>query len=69
MSRTYKDSPKGQRQPKRVSVRAVRREQPDLHNLRRAILTEAMAEAAAEAEAAADIETIAPPASPESVDD
>lgn len=54
MSRTYKDSPKNGRQPKRVSVRAVRRELPDLRALRRAIIAQAMIEAAAEAAAEAD---------------
>lgn len=67
MSRTYKDSPKGRRQPKRVSVRAVRREQPDLGRLRRAILTEAMAEAAAEAAAMEEANDSA--SSTESLDD
>ena len=54
MSRTYKDSTKNGRRPRRVSVRAVRRESPDLRALRRAIVAQAMLEAAAEAAAEAD---------------
>jgi hypothetical protein len=50
MSRTYKDSPQGRRQPRRVSVRAVRRDPPDTRALRRALVEQALA--AAETEAA-----------------
>jgi hypothetical protein len=55
MSKTYKDSPDrktaGKRRQRNISVRAVRRDPPDLHKLSRALITLAMAEAAAEAEA------------------
>lgn len=58
MSRTYKDSPKGKRsgpgRQRNISVRAVRRDPPDLKKLSRALISLAMAEAAAEAQAAAD---------------
>ena len=54
MSRTYKDSPKGKRRgpgrQRNISVRAVRRDPPDLRKLSRALITLAMAEAAAEAQ-------------------
>lgn len=58
MSRTYKDSPnarnnrprQGGRQ-RNISVRAVRREQPDLRKLSRALIQLATSEAAAAAEA------------------
>ena len=52
MSRTYKDSPQGRRQARRVAVRAVRRDPPDTKALRRALVEQAMAAAAAEAAAA-----------------
>lgn len=65
MSKTFKDSPKhkqeraarasaksGGRQ-RNISVRAVRRDPPDLRKLSRALITLAMAEAAAEAQAQA----------------
>lgn len=55
MSRTHKDSPNGKnRGPGRqrnISVRAVRRDPPDLRKLSRALITLATAEAAAAAEA------------------
>lgn len=58
MSRTYKDSPKGKRRgpgrQRNISVRAVRRDPPDLKKLSRALISLAMAEAAAEAQAPAD---------------
>ena len=57
MSKTYKDSPKSKAARKgrerHISVRAVRRDPPDLRKLSRALITLAMAEAAAEAEAQA----------------
>ncbi len=57
MSKTYKDSPKRKAARKgrerNISVRAVRRDPPDLRKLSRALITLAMAEAAAEAEAQA----------------
>jgi hypothetical protein len=59
MSRTYKDSPNAKHSRPRgrrrdISVRAVRREPPDLRKLSRALISLAMAEAeAAEGESAA----------------
>lgn len=57
MSKTYKDSPKSKAARKgrerNISVRAVRRDPPDLPKLSRALISLAMAEAAAEAEARA----------------
>ncbi len=56
MSRTYKDSRKvtGHGRERRISVRAVRRDPPDLRKLSRALIQLAMEQAAAEAAAAAD---------------
>lgn len=58
MSRTYKDSPNARnnrpRQSSRqrnISVRAVRRDPPDLKKLSRALIALATSEAAAEAKA------------------
>ncbi|HEX8080084.1 MAG TPA: hypothetical protein VF557_07740 [Jatrophihabitans sp.] len=55
MSRTYKDSPNGKRRgpgrQRNISVRAVRRDPPDLRKLSRALISLATAEAAAEAAA------------------
>lgn len=42
------------RQPRHITVRSVRRETPDLRKLARAIIAQALAEAAAEAESASD---------------
>lgn len=57
MSKTYKDSPKARAARKgrerHISVRAVRRDPPDLRKLSRALITLAMAEAEAAAEAEA----------------
>jgi hypothetical protein len=57
MSKTYKDSPKSKAARKgrerHISVRAVRRDPPDLRKLSRALISLAMAEAAAEADAQA----------------
>lgn len=57
MSKTYKDSLKGKAARKgherSISVRAVRRDPPDLRKLSRALIALAIAEAAAEAEAEA----------------
>jgi hypothetical protein len=76
MSKTYKDSPKNKRdrtgsgkgRHRAISVRAVRRDPPDLRKLSRALIQLAMAEAEAEVP-----ETVAtPPApadKPESSDD
>lgn len=60
MSRTYKDSSKdrqprsrsGRGRPRNISVRAVRRDPPDLRRLSRAIIELAVAQAEADAEAA-----------------
>jgi len=57
MSKTFKDQPrrKGSRTKQRtISVRAVRRDPPDLRKLSRALIALAMAEAAAEAAAQAE---------------
>jgi hypothetical protein len=57
MSKTYKDSPKDKAARKgrerHISVRAVRRDPPDLRKLSRVLITLAMAEAEATAEAEA----------------
>jgi predicted GTPase len=57
MSKTHKDSQKSKASRKgrerHISVRAVRRDPPDLRKLSRALITLAMAEAAAEAAAQA----------------
>ena len=53
MSRTYKDSPNARnprprsRRRRDISVRAVRRDPPDVRKLSRALITLALAEAAA----------------------
>ena len=63
MSRSYKDSPKytppaghgpgrGRGRQRNISVRAVRRDPPDLRKLSRALISLAMDEAAAKTEAA-----------------
>lgn len=46
----------GRRPERRISVRAVRRDPPDLKKLSRALIALAMAEAQAEADAAAEHE-------------
>lgn len=59
MSKTFKDSPqrkqdpgaRGKQRQRNISVRAVRRDPPDLRKLSRALIELAMAEAAAETEA------------------
>ena len=51
MSRTRKDSPKGGGRERHISVRAVRRDPPDLKKLSRALIQLAMAQAEAEAQA------------------
>ncbi|MDQ1745486.1 MAG: hypothetical protein QOE23_3825 [Pseudonocardiales bacterium] len=57
MSKTYKDSQRSKAARKgrerHISVRAVRRDPPDLRKLSRALITLAMAEAEAAAEAEA----------------
>jgi len=63
MSKTFKDSPRRRQQRSRgsrtrqrnISVRAVRRDPPDLRELSRALIQVAMAQAEAEAQAA-DVE-------------
>lgn len=42
------------RQPRHITVRSVRREQPDLRKLARAIIAQALSEAAVEEDARAD---------------
>jgi hypothetical protein len=51
MSRTHKDSKHLSTRERHLSVRAIRRDPPDLRKLSRALIQLAMAEAAAEAEA------------------
>jgi len=59
MSRTFKDSPHGRQQRSRggrtrqrnISVRAVRRDPPDLRKLSRALIQVAMAQSEADAQA------------------
>jgi hypothetical protein len=56
MSKTFKDSPQGKStrthrgRQRNISVRAVRRDPPDLRKLSRALITLAMAEAEAQAQ-------------------
>lgn len=61
MSKTYKDSPKSKAARKgrerHISVRAVRRDPPDLRKLSRALIALALAEAAAEAQAAVSLQS------------
>jgi hypothetical protein len=73
MSKTYKDSPAGKDRmltgrgrQRHISVRAVRREPPDLRKLARALIQLALAEA--EAELQASQSTDSPPAA-EDADD
>jgi hypothetical protein len=62
MARTFKDSPQGKAdrgrgghgRKRHISVRSVRRDPPDLRKLSRAVITLAMAQAAAEVQAAQD---------------
>lgn len=70
MSRTHKDSRKYQPKERHISVRAIRRDPPDLHKLGRAIVAVALAQAEADA-AAADRTTAVParPIQPEPADD
>ncbi len=53
MSRTYKDNPrkKGSRKERKLSVRAVRRNPPDLRKLTHALIQLALEQAADEADA------------------
>jgi hypothetical protein len=59
MSRTYRRND-GKRRERRISVRAVRRDQPDLRKLSRALIAMAMAEAEAEADAQDSRKTVVP---------
>jgi hypothetical protein len=54
MSRTYKDSPHRKGRERHISVRAVRRNPPDVRKLSRALIELAMEQAAAEAAAESD---------------
>ena len=68
MSRTHKDTPNSkQNRPKRsrqrnISVRAVRRDPPDLRKLSRALISLAMAEAEAEVQEPTNTSTTNPAA-------
>lgn len=72
MSRTYKDSPRSRNnrpgRQRNISVRAVRREPPDLGKLSRALIALAMAEADAAADAPAN-DQAATPAEPVNTED
>lgn len=57
MSRTRKDARSYKPKERHISVRAVRRNPPDLRKLSRALIELAMAEAAAEAEAQAQAQS------------
>ncbi|MEV8375174.1 hypothetical protein AB0P21_20745 [Kribbella sp. NPDC056861] len=61
MNKNQKRSSKARRPERRISVRAVRREKPDMQKLGRALAELALAQAEAEAEADASAKT-APPA-------
>ncbi|SDN38690.1 hypothetical protein [Geodermatophilus sp. DSM 45219] len=56
MSKRRRRQSKGGKSTRRISVRSVRREQPDLHKLSRALIRLAMEQAAAEAAAKAQAE-------------
>ena len=53
MSRSHKDARNYKQKERHISVRAVRRDPPDLRKLSRAIIAIALAEAEAEAQAEA----------------
>ncbi|RBY76891.1 hypothetical protein DQ239_11880 [Blastococcus sp. TF02-09] len=57
MSNRHRRQSKGGKRIRRISVRAVCREQPDLHKLSRALIRLAMEQAAAEAAAKAQAES------------
>jgi hypothetical protein len=74
MSRTYKDSPQGSRRPsdkprrgrrRNITVRSVRRDEPDYRRLGRAIIEMALAESEAEAQHRAPKSMDSPQASDE----
>ncbi len=67
MSRTYKDSAKGSGRERHISVRGVRRKQPDLRRMSRALVQLALAEAAAEAATEVDEELL--PDQPKTTDE
>ncbi len=69
MSRTHKDSKNYKGRDRHISVRAVRRNPPDLRKLSRALIELAMAEAAAEAEAQAETEVSNQPVVPTAPDE
>ncbi len=75
MSRTHKDARSYKPKDRHISVRAVRRNPPDLRKLSRALIELAMAEAAAEAAAqelkagSVDAEATAAPTTEEVADD
>jgi hypothetical protein len=60
MSRTHKDSKHLSTRERHLSVRAIRRDPPDLRKLSRALIQLAMAEAAAEAESQAKADSDEP---------
>jgi hypothetical protein len=74
MSKTYKDSPNGKDRTtktdggrqRNISVRAVRRDPPDLRKLSRALISLAIDEAAAESAATKPVPVDHHPSDPES---
>lgn len=74
MSKTFKDGPqhkqnrsghgRGRGRQRHISVRAVRRDPPDLRKLSRALIQLALAEAAGEAQAAATEQADSPTEGP-----
>lgn len=69
MSRTHKDARKYQPKERRISVRTVLRDPPDLRKLSRALIQLALAEAEAEAAAQNDVTTALPDVDDEAPDD
>jgi hypothetical protein len=69
MSKTFKDSPKakqlrtgrGHGRQRNISVRAVRRDPPDMRKLARALIQLAVAQAEADAQGAAAVKTATEP--------
>jgi hypothetical protein len=70
MSRTFKDSPNGKHRgpgkQRNISVRAVRRDPPDLRKLSRALIQLAIAEAEAQTQQTAEPTTDTPSEPPAS---
>ncbi len=69
MSKTRRTSNTGPGRQRRISVRAVRRDPPDLRRLSRALIQMAMAQAEAEAAAQAEADTKAAAPPPDAEED